>query len=86
MPEQLLTINEAADLLNVHREFITAPLDQGALPSVLHGFERQVVESIFLAYRNKRKAERHEAITRMARAEVEADVRDLVILPEGAEE
>ena len=86
MPEKLLTIDEAADLLNVRREFITALLNEGALPFVGHGFERQVFESIFLAYRNKRNAERHEAIKRMARADVEAGVYDLVILPEGAED
>jgi excisionase family DNA binding protein len=84
MPEKLLTIDQAADLLNVRREFMSGLLDQGALPSVGHGSERHVVEAIFLAYRDKRNAERHEAIKRMARADVEAGVYDLVILPEGA--
>ena len=86
MQEKLLTIDQAADLLNVRREFITGLLDQGALPSVGHGSERQIVEAIFLSYRHRRNAERHEAIKRMARADVEAGVYDMVILPEGAED
>jgi hypothetical protein len=61
-------------------------LDQGALPYIGHGSERQIVEAIFLAYRERRNAERHEAIRRMARAEVEAGVYDVVFLPEGAED
>lgn len=84
MPEKLLTIDQAADLLNVRRGFITGLLDQGALPSIGHGSERQIVEAFFLSYRDRRNAERHEAIKRMARADVEAGVYDLVMLPEGA--
>lgn len=84
MPEKLLTIEQAADLLNVRREFMSGLLDQGALPSVGHGSERQIDEAIFMAYRDRRNAERHEAIKRMARADVEAGVYNLVMLPEGA--
>jgi excisionase family DNA binding protein len=83
MQERLLTIDQAADMLNVRREFMAGLLDQGALPFVGHGSERLVVEAIFLAYRDKRNAERHEAIKRMARADVEAGVYVLVILPDG---
>ena len=86
MPEKLLTIDQAADLLNVRREFMSSLLDQGALPSVGHGSKRQIVEVIFLSYRDLRNAERHEAIKRMARADVEAGVYDTVILPDGAED
>lgn len=86
MQEELLTIDQAADLLNVSRELMTGLLDQGALPSVGHGSERQVVEAIFMAYRDRRNAERHEAIRRMARSDVEAGVYDLVILPDGSED
>jgi hypothetical protein len=86
MHEKLLTIDQAADLLNVRREFMKGLLDQGALPSVGHESELQIPESIFLAFRARRNAERHEAITRMAQADVEAGVYDLVILPEGATE
>ena len=85
MPEKLLTIGQAADLLNVRCAFIVRLLDQGVLPAVGHGSERQVAETTFMAYRDRRNAERHEAIKRMARADVEAGVYDLVILPEGAE-
>ena len=80
---KLLTIDQAADMLNVRREFMTGLLDQGALLSVGHGSERRIDEAIFMAYRDRRNAERHEVIKRMARADVEAGVYDLVILPEG---
>lgn len=86
MQEKVLTIDQAADMLKVRREFMAGLLDQGALPFVGHGSERRVVEAIFLAYRDRRNAERHEAMKRMARADVEAGVYDIVILPEGAED
>jgi len=84
--EKLLTIDQAANLLNVRRELITGLLDQGVLPSVVHGSDRRVDEGIFLSYRDRRNAERHEAIKRIARADVKAGVYDMVILPEGAED
>ena len=84
MQERLLTIDQAADLLGVSGEFMSGLLDTGVLPSIGQGSERKVVESIFLAYRDKRNVERHKAIKSMARADVEAGVYDLVILPEGA--
>jgi excisionase family DNA binding protein len=84
MQEKLLTITEAARLLGVSREFMTGLLDQGTLPSVGQGSERRMVEAIFMAYRDRRNAERHEAFKESARADVEAGVYDLVVLPEGA--
>jgi excisionase family DNA binding protein len=86
MTKKLLSIDQAADLLNVRRQFMTGLLDEGALPSVGQGSGRQVDEVTFPAYRDRRNAERHEAIKRMARVDVKAGVYDLVILPEGATE
>ena len=87
MPSNLLTINCAAELLNVSREFIMVKLlDDGTIPSVGVGTRLRIEEPVLLAYRERRNAARHEAIQQMAWDAVEAGVYDLLVLPEGAED
>ena len=86
MPSNLLTINCAAELLNVSREFMVKLLDDGTIASVGVGTRLRIEEPVLLAYRERRNAARHEAIRQIARDAVEAGVYDLVVFPEGAED
>jgi len=87
VPEhQQLTTQRAANLLGVSRPFIVRLLDEGKLPHHLVGSHRRVYLKDLLKYKATRDKERHDAIVRMARMEMEAGTYDKVVLPEGAEE
>lgn len=87
VPEhQQLTTQRAANLLGVSRPFMVRLLDEGKLPHHMVGSHRRVYLKDLLKYKAKRDKERHDAIVRMARMEVEAGTYDRVVLPEGAEE
>ena len=87
VPEhQQLTSQRAANLLGVSRPFMVRLLEEGELPFHMIGSHRRVYLKDLLAYQKRRDAERHDAINRMARMELEAGTYDKVVLPEGAEE
>ena len=87
VPEhQQLTTQRAANLLGVSRPFLVRLLEEGHLPFHMVGSHRRVYLKDLLAYQKLRDAERHDAINRMARMELEAGTYDKVVLPEGAEE
>ena len=86
MSNKLLSISHAAKLINVSSQFMIRLLDEGAIRSVGVGTQRRIEETALLAFRERRKAERHAAIKSLATADTEAGVYDLVILPEGAED
>jgi excisionase family DNA binding protein len=87
VPEhQQLTTQRAANLLGVSRPFMVRLLEEGHLPFHMVGSHRRVYLKDLLAYQKRRDAERHDAINRMARMELEAGTYDKVVLPEGAEE
>ena len=87
VPEhQQLTTQRAANLLGVSRPFMVRLLEEGRLTFHMVGSHRRVYLKDLLAYKKRRDEERHDAIVRMARMEMEAGTYDKVILPEGAEE
>ena len=87
VPEhQQLTSQRAANLLGVSRPFMVRLLEEGHLPFHMVGSHRRVYLKDLLAYQKRRDEERHGAINRMARMELEAGTYDKVVLPEGAEE
>jgi excisionase family DNA binding protein len=87
VPEhQQLTTQRAANLLGVSRPFMVRLLEEGKLPFHMVGSHRRVYLADLLVYQKRRDEERHDAINRMARMELEAGTYDKVVLPEGAEE
>ena len=87
VPEhQQLTTQRAANLLGISRPFMVRLLEDGNLPFHRVGSHRRVYLKDLIAYKKRRDEERHDAINRMARMEMEAGTYDKVVLPEGAEE
>ena len=87
VPEhQQLTTQKAANLLGISRPFLVRLLEECKLSFHMVGSHRRVYLKDLLAYKKRRDDERHDAINRMARMEMEAGTYDKVVLPEGAEE
>jgi excisionase family DNA binding protein len=83
---QQLTTQRAANLLGVSRPFMVRLVEEGKIPYHMVGSHRRVYLKDVLKYKQQRDKERHDAINRMARMELEAGTYDKVVLPEGAEE
>lgn len=79
-----LTTQRAANILGVSRPFFVKLLDEKKLPFHMVGSHRRVYLADVHEYKTKRDTARHQAIKRLARADVEAGSYDTVILPEGA--
>ena len=81
---QELTTQRAANILGVSRPFLVRTLEDGKIEFHMAGSHRRIYLSDLLEFKAKRDRARHEAVKRLARADVEAGTYDTVILPKGA--
>lgn len=77
MPLHLeLTTQEAADLLNVSRQYLVQLLNQGALPYTKTGTHRRIRYGDLIAYKDVRDRQRREGLRRLSRLSEELRMYD----------
>ena len=76
---QELTTKRAADIIGVSRQYLVRLLDEDKIKYHRTGTHRRIYLKDLLEYRDKRDHERHEAIRRMARQELEDGTYDTFV-------
>lgn len=71
-----LTTTEAADLLNMSRQFLTRLLERGEIPFTLIGRHRRIRLSDLLAYKHNRHVKRREALRELTAESGDAGAYD----------
>ncbi len=74
-----LSLQEAADLLGVSRQYMVRLLEDGKLPFHKPGTHRRIYLEDLMAYKNERDSRRLTVLGEMAREEVEAGTYDLFV-------
>ena len=77
----MLTTQEAADLLNISRPTLVRLLVDGEIPHTMRGRHRRVMLRDVLAYQERTRTERREALDQMAAEGEEAGLYESTAIP-----